>query len=108
MIRIWIWIINVRLLGQCSRSGGIVASLIAAIPHCQTQPIELVYFALAESTSTQRSPRQGRKKKSAGSDGNHLENTDQNVHLLLPAIHVSHEDFFQTVSKRINKNRRDN
>ena len=61
MIRIWIWIINVRL-GQCSRSGGIVASLIAAIPHCQTQPIELVYFALAESTSTQRSPRQGRKK----------------------------------------------
>ena len=62
MIRIWIWIINVRLLGQCSRSGGIVASLIAAIPHCQTQPIELVYFALAESTSTQRSPRQGRKK----------------------------------------------
>ena len=32
---------------------GIVASLIAAIPQCQTQPIELVYFALAESTSTQ-------------------------------------------------------
>ena len=30
-----------------------MASLIAAIPQCQTQPIELVYFALAESTSTQ-------------------------------------------------------
>ena len=54
-----------------------MASLIAAIPQCQTQPIELVYFALAESTSTQC-----REKKSAGSDGNHLENTDQNAHLL--------------------------
>ena len=78
---------------------GIVASLIAAIPQCQTQPIELVYFALAESTSTQC-----REKKSAGSDGNHLENTDQNAHLL-DTCHtcVTWGFFSRTVSKRINE-----
>lgn len=70
---------HVAKIATCSYcvTEGIVASLIAAIPQCQTQPIELVYFALAESTSTQC-----REKKSAGSDGNHLENTDQNAHLL--------------------------
>ena len=77
-----------------------MASLIAAIPQCQTQPIELVYFALAESTSTQCRE----EKKSAGSDGNHLENTDQNAHLL-DTCHtcVTWGFFSRTVSKRINE-----
>ena len=65
-----------------------MASLIAAIRHCQTQPIELVYFATRSRIDIYSMSR----KKSAGSDGNHLENTDQNGHLL-PAILVSHEDF---------------
>ena len=68
-----------------------MASLIAAIRHCQTQPIELVYFATTSRIDIYSKNRT--KKKSAGSDGNHLKNTDQNGHLL-PAILVSHEDFF--------------